>query len=256
MNKYFKSRYLIRLDDANHYCNVDKWRRIEFILDKYNITPIVAVVPFNKDENLIKSKYNELFWEKVKSWENKKWTIALHGYKHLYHEVDKKNLMFPFYNRSEFGGLTLKKQKEILNKSLKIFTNNGICPKVFVAPSHTFDFNTLKALKSETSIRIISDGIAFNQFYLNNFHFIPQQLWSLKKRLKGLWTVCLHPDTMTEVDFENLEKSINNIGARNIISINEINFSKRRKSILDNLFSKYFWFKYLVLDALNNLRHK
>ena len=180
MDKLIESQYLIRLDDANHYCNIIKWKRIELILDKYNITPIVAVIPNNKDKNLMKSNYNEAFWKTVKSWQSKNWTIALHGHTHLYHKVNKKKLIFPFYNRTEFGGLTLNKQREIIKKSLKIFNYNSIYPKVFVAPSHTFDLNTIKALELETNIRIISDGISLNQFYLNKFQFIPQQLWSLK----------------------------------------------------------------------------
>ncbi len=47
------SKYLIRLDDASHYSNEEKWDRIESILIKFQIKPIVAVIPNNKDKNIM-----------------------------------------------------------------------------------------------------------------------------------------------------------------------------------------------------------
>ena len=55
-------------------------------------------------------------------------------------------------------------------------------------PSHSFDNNTLQALYESTEIRI-GDGIALFPYYKNNFHFIPQQIWNLKNKKFGVWTV-------------------------------------------------------------------
>lgn len=44
--------------------------------------------------------------------------------------------------------------------------SHGIDPTVWIAPAHSFDKNTLIALKLETNIRIISDGFVLPCFHL------------------------------------------------------------------------------------------
>lgn len=244
-NFFSEAKYIIRLDDACHYSNLSKWKKIENILERHNITPIVAVIPENKDKNLMYSNYNQSFWTLVKSWEKRGWTIAMHGYNHLFHKVSRQKLILPYYNKSEFAGLSLKNQRKKIKKSLDAFSSKGISPKVWIAPAHCFDYITMKALKYESRIDIISDGIAFSPFFFNEFYFIPQQIWALKKKLFGIWTVCLHPDTMTEreiIDFENA--ILNNKISKNIIKIQDIKLEKRRKSIMGRVFSLLFWTKY------------
>lgn len=34
------SRYIMRLDDASEYMDVEKWQRMENLLDKYGIKPM------------------------------------------------------------------------------------------------------------------------------------------------------------------------------------------------------------------------
>ena len=239
------AQYLIRLDDASHYSKVSNWTKIEEVLDKYNVMPIVAVIPRNKDKSLNYSNYNSGFWELVKKWEKKGWSIAMHGYSHSFHKVRRKNLIFPFYNRSEFAELSLESQKIKLKKSLKEFNNNKIYPKVWVAPGHSFDKTTLMALKSVTKIDIVSDGISYYPYYKEGFHFIPQQLWDVRNRIFGVWTICLHPDTMTNKDIDEFEKNIEKIASkRKITEVNRIILNKRSKSIFGNIFSLFFWTKY------------
>lgn len=240
-----KVKYIIRLDDASPYSDLTKWKLIERILDKYNVKPIVAVVPKNEDQSIHYERFNDSFWRWVKSWELKGWSIALHGYKHLFHLVNRKKNLFHFYNRSEFTELSLKVQREKIKKGMAIFKKNKIEPKVWVAPGHCFDKNTLKALQLETKINIISDGIALNTFFKYNFHFIPQQLWDFKKKYFGLWTICLHPDTMSLKQIESLEEKIALLSIeRKLISVQELHLEKKGERILDILFSFFFWRKY------------
>ena len=247
----YKARYLIRLDDASHYSNLSNWGKIEDILDKHNIKPIVAVIPNNKDQSLNYSSYNYSFWKVVKKWKEKNWSIAMHGHSHSFHKVKRKNLIFPFYNRSEFAELSLEAQKIKIKKSLNEFKKNNIYPELWVAPGHSFDKITLKALKNVTNINIVSDGIAFYPYYKEGFHFIPQQLWDLKKRFFGLWTICLHPDTMTAsqiVEFEFKIKKLSKL--KKFISIDDIKFKKTPKSIFGSLFSLFFWTIYELKTLL------
>ena len=51
------AKYIIRLDDANEYSDMSKWDRIEKILDKNDIKPLVAVIQ-NEDSKLKYSDFN------------------------------------------------------------------------------------------------------------------------------------------------------------------------------------------------------
>ena len=56
-------KYIIRLDDACTRMNKKNWDRIEKLLDKYNIKPIVGIIPDSKDEAFLKFPYIEEFWK-------------------------------------------------------------------------------------------------------------------------------------------------------------------------------------------------
>ena len=75
--------YCLRLDDACPQMNTEKWARIERILDKYKVRPIVGVIPENRDPDFV-AVADENFWKKACEWQKKGWTIALHG---LHHEL-------------------------------------------------------------------------------------------------------------------------------------------------------------------------
>lgn len=202
-------KYLIRLDDACPTMNHKKWQRVEDILDKYNVKPMVGVIPQNEDPKQIIDDYDEGFWLKVKEWEKKGWAVALHGYNHCYNSNEGLKGLNPLWSRSEFAGLKIEEQKEKISKGVAIMKDNGIEPKYFFAPSHTYDSNTLKALESETQIRIISDTIGCHPYRENGFTFIPVLGGKCSERyLSGEWTFCLHPNTMSESAFTDLESFI------------------------------------------------
>ena len=250
------AQYIIRLDDASEYSDISKWNKIEQILDKNKIKPIVAVIPKNEDAQLKYSNLNFDFWDLVKKWEDKGWTIGMHGYKHVFHKVKRRKLIFPYYNKSEFAELTLEKQRLKIKKSIDVFKHNNLEPKVWIAPAHCFDETTLKALKKETQIKIISDGISFFPYIHKGFYFIPQQLWKLKFKFFGIWTVCLHPDTMTENDIINLDRNLSKSVFKNkIIGIDNISLStiKKSSSIFDKFFSFFFWIKHETKIYLNKI---
>ena len=248
-----KAKYLFRLDDANSFSNLKKWHAIECIFQKYDIKPIVAVIPENKDPELIYQELNPNFWKMVQDWDANGWSIAMHGYQHLFHSISRFQSIIPYYKRSEFSGLSLKNQKNKIKKSLKIFHQNDIDPKVWVAPAHSFDSLTLKAISEETNIKIISDGISIFQYFNSGFHFIPQQLWSIKKKTFGLWTICLHPDTMSDEEINELEKQLSSSSIyKSSISIEDIVLSKNNKKILDYCYSALFYTRFFVSTIYRN----
>ena len=54
-------KYIVRLDDACPTMDRKKWNRFFDILDKYNIKPIVAVIPNNEDKNMLIDEYDKNF---------------------------------------------------------------------------------------------------------------------------------------------------------------------------------------------------
>ncbi len=242
------ARYIVRLDDACDTHNNQRWDIVERILDALGIKPIVAVIPCNEDPSFQSGEKDENFWMRVKEWEKKGWTIALHGYRHLYHEVRREDLVLPFHGRSEFAGLDLNTQKDMLTKAYAECSSRGVNPSVWIAPSHAFDVNTLKALKHVTPIRIVSDGIACHPFVEDGLAFIPQQLWWPKYRPFGIWTICLHPETMTNDDIENLEATLSQDRFRQkMMSLSEALKHVRRKGLSTAIYARLFWLRWNML---------
>ena len=201
----FNTKYLIRLDDACPTMNTELWGRMESLLDKYQVKPMVGVIPHNEDPKLQIEPDNPDFWQVVNNWEKKGWTIAMHGYNHVYSSKDGG--VNPMWNKSEFAGHTLECQRDKICKGVAIMRSYGLDPQYFFAPSHTFDNNTLIALKKETNIRIISDTIARKPYKQDDFIFIPLQSGHpIKLPFGGILTICYHPNTMRDESFVSLEK--------------------------------------------------
>ena len=95
-------------------------------LDNFNIKPVVGVIPNNKDEELLNYPVKEKFWDTVKKWELNNWTIAMHGYTHVYDQETNKMDFFGYGGRSEFCGHSLNEQNSRLKKGLQIFKENNI----------------------------------------------------------------------------------------------------------------------------------
>ena len=247
------AKYLVRLDDACDTQDIQKWTAIENILDRNCIKPLVAVVPCNEYPTLRVGDKDQNFWEKVRSWEAKGWVIAQHGFKHLLHKVDKKDTILPFHGESEFACLDYKQQCNLISEGYNIFTNRGIYPSAWIAPCHTFDYSTLKAIKKVTNIKLVSDGIACFPFSKHGLDFLPQQLWWPKWRPFGVWTICLHPNSMSfnqinEFDALISEKRI----LSRVIDIESALTYKRSLSAISTLYRIFFWWRWNLKEKLNN----
>ena len=238
----FKTRYLIRLDDACPYMDRVKWQRMENILDKYGVKPLVGIIPANADLKTMIDPDDNNFWVKAHSWVKKGWSIALHGYDHVCISDDGMKGLNPFWRRSEFAGLSLELQREKIRNGYAVLKEQGFEPKYFFAPSHTFDVNTLEALRQETDIRIISDTIGRYPYKKDEFVFIPQiSGHCMKMPLPGIYTFCFHPNIMADDSFNSLENFLRQ-HQTNFISFCEIDLYKiGHKSIFDKLLSWNFF---------------
>ena len=237
-----KTRYLIRLDDACPTMDGAKWQRMFDMLDRYGVKPMVGIIPCNEDSKQVIDESDPEFWQKAQEWQRKGYAIALHGYTHCYISDSGMSGLNPMWSRSEFAGVALDIQRQKIKDGFKILLEHGLHPKYFFAPSHTFDENTLMALRDETDIRIISDTIGRYPYKKSDFIFIPQIIGHCEKvPLQGIYTFCLHPSAMTDASFsacESFFKRYNglfiNFGSLDLNDLNE-------KSAVDIILSKLFF---------------
>ena len=155
--------------------------------------------------------------------------------------------------KSEFAGVEMEIQRKKLCEGLAVFKKHTIETKIFVAPSHTFDRNTLHALRNETDINIISDGVATFPYQEDGFFWIPQQLRSLTRKRHGVWTFCCHPSMMNNADFDALDKFCNAHCYEFISDITKLQktYNGRSRGIKDRLyFCTYFVKRYMVINYL------
>jgi len=239
--------YIFRLDDITPKANWKNIEKIEKIFDKYWSKPIIWVVPNNKDPYLNRFKENNDFWEKIKKLEKKWWIIAQHWYEHI--DITSESGILWINNRSEFVWLSFKKQLDRLQKWKNILENKlWIKIKWFMAPDHSFDKNTIKALK-KLNFEYITDWLALYPFTFFWLKFLPQQLWSFRNNLYWIksWyaTICLHLDEINSNDEKFFGKVENFIrkNKENILSWNQIeklNYKKKyKKNIINFLFKIY-----------------
>ena len=244
-----KIQYLIRLDDACEKMDVQRWRRMEDLLDKYSVKPMVGIIPHCEDEMMAQYPEDAAFWAKAQAWVDKGWTIALHGYNHVYSSTCAG--INPLWNRSEFAGLPLDEQKEKIRFGVAIMKDHGIKPKFFFAPSHTFDENTLVALKEESDIRMISDTIALKPYRRSDFIFLPQiGGHCVKMPLPGVYTFCFHPNTMDDKAFAALESFLK-AHRSEFIGFEDIDLTKVRKK---DLMSKMVEWGYFMMRKIKGMR--
>lgn len=242
--------YLIRLDDASPFMDCRKWQRIEDMLDRFHIRPLVGIIPANIDPDTIIEPEDPQFWDKARRWKQKGWSIALHGYDHVYVTDDGMKGMNPFWRRSEFVGLPLEAQREKIGKGYSILKEHGVEPRYFYATSHTFDEYTLEALRAETDIRVISDTIALKPYAHKGFVFVPQIFGHcVKMPVRGVFTFCFHPNEMDDGAFARLESFLEK-HHQAFMSFDEIDVSKVTKASMADLMVRKCFFAYRKLRGI------
>jgi len=196
------ARYLLRIDDLCPVVRREPWLRLAALIDELHLKPILAVVPDNRDPELCTGSPDESFWGQIHDLRRKGAAIALHGYRHL--PWSRARSLVPLHDESEFAGVCALTQRTWIRAGLKILRGHGLDATLWVAPQHGFDGNTLGALRAE-GISILSDGFARRPFLRGGLTWIPQQLWGPVEKHSGLWTICLHPNTITARQFDEFE---------------------------------------------------
>ena len=202
-----RTRFILRFDDICPTMNWQIWQLLEHDLCELDIKPILAVVPDNRDKELMVSEPGvDDFWKNVRCWQRRGWTIGLHGYQHRY--VTNVAGRYGTMPRSEFAGLPHEIQEIKLRNAMGIFREQGVSPEVWVAPAHSFDATTVSIL-SKLGVRIISDGYAIRPYQdSDGITWIPQQFGKFRKLPFGVWTICCHFNQWTVAEIASLTRSI------------------------------------------------
>ena len=196
-----KRSLAFRLDDITPGLHRSNIKRIEEIFDSYGIKPMLGIVPFNEDPHLVVDDKDDDFWTQMRRLSDKGWTIALHGYRHVYGNDNSGILEAnPF---SEFAGISYDEQVKMISEGKDLLAKQGLVPAYFMAPGHTFDLNTLKALAANGIFRI-TDGYADRPYIREGITFYPCTL-SDPCIPRGADTVCIHLNNWKETDFNDLE---------------------------------------------------
>lgn len=193
-----------RLDDITPNMDMQKFHKAYEIFAKADIKPLIGVVPDCRDELLHYDEKKSDFWNLIRELQKEGWIVAQHGYKHVYETKDSGILgINPF---SEFAGLAYEKQLDKIRKGKLILEENDVISEIFMAPGHTYDENTIRALK-QCGFSWVTDGYTRQNVTYKNMCFIPcrNEKESVKK---GINTICLHTNLMNDSDFAGLENSL------------------------------------------------
>ena len=232
------ARYLVRFDDLCPTMNWSVWSQIAEILAEAGVVPILAVVPDNKDAHLVVDSERPDFWDQVRCWQTRGWTVGMHGYQHDYVTVDPGIVKLnPF---SEFAGLPTDRQRTKLRAAKGIFDREGVTPRIWIAPAHSFDAVTVSLLR-EVGIGTISDGFGlYPSIDRRGILWIPQQIWRFRPLPVGVFTVCLHHNGWTQADVSSFRLQLAKY-RNQITSLEEIErvYAGRLASWLDRLASAF-----------------
>ena len=220
---------LIRLDDIAENMNWDLMEKSELLFEKYEIKPVLGVIPNNKDKELLSHPKADDFWQKLRNWKDKGWEISMHGYTHVYDKNTNKKDYFKYGGDSEFCGHSLTTQMSRIESGLKKFRDEKIQIRSFFAPNHTYDNNTFAALKN-LGINEIIDGYGLMPYTENQIKFVPQLFYKVFALPFGIQTTQIHLNYWKQKEFDDFERFVDN-NYKKIITYNQA-----LKKINDNIF--------------------
>ena len=184
---------------------MNKWHKITYRLKELKVPALIAVVPDCKDERLAKREpiSDTEFWTEVGFL--KTFNIGIHG---LHHE--------------NFGMMTQQQQEIWLKDSIKMFFKNMIFTNIFVPPNHSLNKFTVNAMKN-MGLEYLSEGVGLYPWLDDDSEIVivPQVLWTPRKVRFGVITFCMHPDTMTDDQIDDLFMFIDE-NKKDIISILDV----------------------------------
>lgn len=224
----------IRLDDISPDMDYDKFNKMKKILDTYQIKPLIGVVPFNEDSNLMRNEIHSDFAQMLTNLQKEGWVVALHGYHHVY--TTKKGGLFPLNHFSEYAGVPYEKQLDMIKQGQEALKKMGILTDIFMAPAHSYDKNTLKALKI-AGFHSVTDGFGKLPYQRAGLVFYPISMRRSDCFTKkaGYTTLVIHTNSIEENEFLQYEKWISENRSQLISYQEYLQTESKKRTIFGNL---------------------
>lgn len=236
-----KTKILIRFDDICPTMDFVQFNRAVELMDQYNVKPLIGVIPFCKDKDLQIEEVHVDFWEYVKNLRDKGYTIAMHGYEHVF--CSQHHGMVNRRIGSEFAGLSLQEQIDKIQKGKAILNNYGIDTEVFFAPAHSYDRNTLKALAA-CGFKYMSDGKSSKAYYLYGIKCLPcRNGGAAEIKGEGYYTSVFHAHEWARADkayaFDELKSTLEKY-ATYVVSFEEYSNQPEGNPLIQQLDEKAY----------------
>jgi len=197
------ARFVVRLDDLCPTMNRDRFERMVELLDRHDVRPLAGIVPENRDPDLRHAAADAGFWAKMRSLRDRGWRFAQHGWTHEGSVVVADELgLSPL---TEFAGRSEADQRDRVTRGRRVLEAEGLGTDVFMAPFHSFDAATVRALAG-TGFRYVTDGFALFPYTREGLVFVPQLFEYDANIGVGIYTMCLHPNNMDDASFGRLER--------------------------------------------------
>ena len=95
----------------------------------------------------------------------------------------------------------------MIRKGKEILKAHGLDTDVWMAPGHSFDRNTVLALKM-LKFKAVTDGIGLYPIRKDGIVHVPQQIWEPCKTQLGVKTICLHLNSANDRVYKKVEEHV------------------------------------------------
>lgn len=194
----------VRMDDITPDMDWESFNAFTKLFDTYGIRPLLGIVPDNRDPKLKVDAVDPAFFEKMKELQKEGYVLAMHGCHHVY--ATKKGGLFPLNPQSEFAGRPYEEQKQLLEEGKMLLEKQGIHTGIFMAPGHTFDRNTEKAL-AQLGFSHVTDGFGRRPYRRGSMIYLPISFlrrFCFSER-EGITTLVIHANHSTEKELAGYE---------------------------------------------------
>lgn len=234
---------LVRFDDICSTMDFTQFERALILLRKYNIKPLLGVIPNCEDPVLQLSSPKSDFWVWVKELQSEGYSIAMHGYKHVFSNNNRGIVNTRYV--SEFAGLSLDDQIKIISKGKDVLSKHGIETDIFFAPAHSYDENTLLALQY-CGFKYMSDGKSSLPYEWHGIKCLPARSSGCPSITRSnLYTAIFHAHEWSKSEKEQDYLAFVNLLKRyhkNIVTFNEFKNVKSGNFYLERLKELFFVF--------------
>lgn len=185
---------LFRMDDICPTMDREWFDRYLDLFRAHGVRPLLGVVPDNRDPDLALQPPDPGFWARLRALRDEGAVdLAQHGYQHLLTD-GRPGLLGPslgFGAWSEFATLPYEEQHARIKAGKALLEAEGVGTDVWMAPAHTYDTQTLRALV-DLGFKVVTDGVGLFPVSEHGLLFVPQQLWRPMRLPVGVGTCCIH----------------------------------------------------------------